>query len=86
MVSQVLGLVSEVVRLGSEVLGLAFKVLAPPDLDLGALELPGLGYGVLEPLWAVPRCAEVRFGEQSPSLNQWWGTGQLCPRECPARF
>ena len=67
MISQVLGLVSEVVRLGSEVLGLAFKVLAPPDLDLGALEPPGLGYGVLEPLRAVPRCVEVRFGE-----NQWW--------------
>ena len=67
MVSQVLGLVSEVVRLGSEVFGLGFKVLAPPDLDLGALEAPGLGYGVLEPLRAVPRCVEVRFGE-----NQWW--------------
>ena len=67
MVSQVLGLVSEVVELGSEVLGLGFKVLAPPELDLGALEPPGLDYGVLEPLRAVPRCVEVRFGE-----NQWW--------------
>ena len=67
MVSQVLGLVAEVVGLGSEVLGLGFKVLAPPELDLGALEPPGVDYGVLEPLRAVPRCVEVRFGE-----NQWW--------------
>ena len=71
MVSQVLGLVSEVVGLGSEVLGLGFKVLAPLEFDLGALEPPGLDYGVLEPLRAVPRCVEVRFGE-----NQWWAGRQ----------
>ena len=38
---------------------------APPALSV--LEPLGLGCGVLEPLRAVPRCVEVRFGE-----NQWW--------------
>ena len=56
-------------------------VLEPPRLEgsfleasqarfgfnFSVLEPPGLGCGVLKPLRAVPRCVEVRFGE-----NQWW--------------
>ena len=60
-------------------------VLEPPRLEgsfleasqarfgfnFSVLEPLGLGCGVLEPLRAVPRCVEVRFGE-----NQWWAGRQ----------
>ena len=75
--SEVLGLGFKVLA----PLELDLGVLEPPRLEgsfleasqarfgfnFSVLEPPGLGCGVLEPLRAVPRCVEVRFGE-----NQWW--------------